>query len=158
MPPIPFIGGGVGGFLAKAAGGSPVDVIAYSSGGLFVRAYLSGILPPNCCGYLVTGNPSPPIHPLIRKLVLIASPNFGIAVQLYPQLGRDFSAIGPMLGQEGNEALPLSESIWKLDTWNARSDDLRGIDTVAIAGNGDSAQATDGLVSVNSASVGVTLH
>jgi hypothetical protein len=166
MPPIAFVGGGagvgnnLGSFLTKVAGSGQVDVIAYSSGGLFVRAYLSGILPQNAGGSLNTSNPNPAIHPLIRKLVLIGTPNFGIATQLFPmpllhgdhgayyQLPSTLSQLLPL------EVFPLSFSIWSLETWNQRGDDLRGVDTVAIAGNGDSAQATDGLVSVNSASVG----
>jgi hypothetical protein len=97
--------------------------------------------------------------------VLIGSPNFGIATQLYPMelvnggaeshgSRYSFPPIAPMLGNNGGEVLPLSYSVWSLNTWNVRGDDLRGMDTVAIAGNGDSVQATDGLVSVNSASVG----
>jgi hypothetical protein len=94
-PYSPSGGLGLTAFLTKAAGSVKVDVIAYSSGGLFVRAYLSGILPPNRCGSLNTENPKPAIHPLIRKLILIGTPNFGIATP------------PPARRPEREEAIPL---------------------------------------------------
>jgi uncharacterized protein (TIGR03437 family) len=133
-----------------AAQGGRVDVIAYSTGGLFVRAYLAGLGDP--------GDPNKPLAAVsIRKLVLIGSPNFGIAAQLASGVNGGMingaSPIEQLLPNSG-EVLPWSPLIWRLNTWNQRGDDLGGVDTVAIAGKGDSVQATDGLVSVNSASVG----
>ncbi|HKD44109.1 MAG TPA: hypothetical protein VKD24_00515, partial [Candidatus Angelobacter sp.] len=67
-----------------------------------------------------------------------------------------YSPVDKMLASGGSEVLPGSYSLFELGTWNQRGDDLRGVDAVAIAGNGDTAHTTDGLVSVNSASISFT--
>jgi hypothetical protein len=83
--------------IAQAAASSKsgqVDVIAYSAGGLFVREYLAQVAPQNCCGSLNTSNLSAFAFDFrIRKLVLIGSPNFGIA-----GWRRDWAASQPTAG------------------------------------------------------------
>jgi uncharacterized protein (TIGR03437 family) len=116
-----------------------VDLIAHSMGGLIVRSYLAG---------LQSGSapPSPPSNPRIRKFVQIATPNFG-----------SFQATD-LLGSQTAEMIPGSAFLWNLATWNQRGDDLRGVDTLAIIGNGGTfgniSNASDGVVSLTSASLG----
>jgi hypothetical protein len=164
IPGLAEVGYNLGKFLdgIAATNKGPVDVIAYDSGGLFVRAYLSGMPPLGAIG--AGSSWAPVLHPDIRKLIFVGTPNFGVASQLAPlQLIPGSSAthgayydnqhIDQMLGQNSGEVLPGSTPIWRLATWNQRGDDLRGVDAIAIAGNGDATNATDGLVSVNSASI-----
>ena len=66
---IDRLGADLGQILAQF-GSSPVDVVAYSMGGLIVRAYLTGLNSSNA-------TVNPPAHPSIRKLVFIATPHFG---------------------------------------------------------------------------------
>ncbi len=123
------------GSFRNADGSVPlqVDVIAHSMGGLIVRAYLAG-------KGLQTG---PPAGPAIRKLVLVATPNFGL--------------IAPPIDTELSEMQIGSRFLWELGTWNQNSDDLRGIDAIAIAGSGGNtggrAAPDDGLVPVSSAAI-----
>jgi hypothetical protein len=139
-----------------------VDVVAFGTGGIYLRAYLAGLFPPICCGS-TANNPHdhPALSPPIRKLVMIGVPNFGIdtqaePLQMYAQDHGAYWTYPPInLPSIGLEILPGSSTIWKLATWNQRGDDWRGLDAIAIAGNGggDVTNANDGLVSVNSASV-----
>jgi uncharacterized protein (TIGR03437 family) len=130
-------------FLQKiAANGQQVDVVAYGAAGLFVRNCIAGLdgVPP------------------IRKLVLVGSPNFGIATQLASGInGGIVNGVTPvqrLLNLATDDILPWSNALWSLNNWNQRGDDLRGVDAVAIAGNGgNTTRASDGLVSVNSASL-----
>src|ERR1035438_7738020 len=46
-----------------------IDLVAFSMGGLIARAYLVGLQS--------TGTATPPVTPLVRDLILIATPNFG---------------------------------------------------------------------------------
>lgn len=113
-----------------------VDLVAHSMGGLIVRAYLAG---------LQNGAVSPPPNPEVRKVILIATPNFG-----------SFQAIG--VGVQTPEMVPGSPFLWNLATWNQRQDDLRGTDALAIIGNAGSyyapANKDDGVVSLTSGSLG----
>jgi uncharacterized protein (TIGR03437 family) len=140
IPPAGTIGWYLGQVFAKVTpAGGQVDVIAYSTAGLFIRSYLRG-------------NMTPPI----RKLVLIGSPNFGLATQLVSDHGMidGATSIQRLLNLGNDDVLPWSAFLWSLNNWNQRGDDLRGTDTVAIAGNGGTPdRATDGMVSVNSASL-----
>ena len=114
-----------------------VDVVAHSMGGLIVRAYLSGKTGFNPGVFL------PPPDPKIRKLIFVATPHFGLSSFVIDtetrqlQLGSDF--------------------IWQLATWNQGTDDLRGVDAMALAGNGGSSRNNggydDGVVPVTSASL-----
>lgn len=127
-----------------------IDLVGFSLGGLIARSYLAGLQPNES---LV-----PPFPTLVGKLVLIATPNFGsfVAENYYTYLAQ---------GTQSAELIPGSSFLWNLANWNQRSDDLRGVSAIAIAGNAgvylpslSSAiqlnSASDGLVSLTSASVG----
>ena len=114
-----------------------IDVVTHSMGGLIVRAYLAGLQ--------ADGSLLPPPNPRVRKLVLIAEPNFG-------------SFIAVNIGTQTAEMIPGSSLLWELATWNQGGDDLRGEDALAIIGNaGDwngRMNASDGVVSLTSGSIG----
>jgi hypothetical protein len=82
--------------------------------------------------------------------VEIATPNSGsfLAAQLAPSLP----------GTQAPELIPGSLFLWGLARWNQGSDDLRGVDALAIIGNAGFlnglSNASDGLVSLSSASLG----
>ena len=108
-------------------------------GGLIARSYLVGKQPG-------TEIFNPPPDSLVRKLVLIATPNFG-----------SFQATH--LGVQAPEMLGGSQFLWDLATWNQGRDDMRGVDALAIIGNAGrergSATVGDGVVALTSASLGV---
>jgi hypothetical protein len=118
-----------------------VDVVAHSMGGLIVRGYLAGLHS--------DGSITPPVNPGIRKLIEIATPNFGsfFAATLH----------APVTDLQTAEMLPGSRFIWNLATWNQRGDDLRDVDALSIVGNGGSwltlQNASDGVVAMSSASL-----
>ncbi len=125
-----------------------IDLIAHSMGGLIARAYLAGLQS--------NGLPAPPLNPRVRKLIEIATPNFGAFVAS----DLSFFAEG---GTQSSEMIPGSLFLWSLGTWNQLSDDLRGVDALAIIGNAGSccsflspawSNASDGVVSITSASLG----
>jgi len=123
--------------------GSPVtqvDLVTHSMGGLIARAYLAGLQS--------GGSFAPPANTRVRKLIEIATPNFG-------------SFLAPNIGVQTSEMYPGSTFLWSLGTWNQGGDDLRGVDAIAVVGNGDAplleyppANASDGVVTVTSASLG----
>ena len=127
------------------------DLVTHSMGGLIARAYLSGLQE--------NGSLQPPANDMVRKLILIASPNFGSF------LAANYSLITD-LGTQTSEMIPGSGFLWNAGTWNQRNDDLRGVDALAIIGNAgwweNSAllpttklsNASDGVVSLTSASLG----
>jgi uncharacterized protein (TIGR03437 family) len=122
------------------ADGSPVtqvDLVAHSLGGLIARAYLSGLQ--------ADGSLNAPLSPKIRKLIELATPNFGsFQAHLFPST-------------QTSEMVPGSVLLWTLATWNQRLDDLRGVDALAVIGNGGTApqsNESDGLVSLTSGSLG----
>jgi uncharacterized protein (TIGR03437 family) len=158
-PSIEALGAGFGKFLAtlRYTNGTPVpqvDVVAHSMGGLIVRAYLSGKQD------VAAGVPAtftPPEAAAIRKAVFIATPNFGTAVAAV--LGTD---------NQTKEMSPGSQFLFDLNTWNQGTDDLRGIDALAIAGNGGTGAESsisgspspgfdDGVVQLTSASIGFAI-
>ena len=128
-----------------------IDVVAFSMGGLIVRAYLAGLQ--------TNGALTPPANPLVRDLVLIATPNFGSLPrgELYLQHSRRLHA-------ERAEIIPGSSLLWNLATWNQRIDDLRGVNAIAVIGNAGLynsnltgvtlGNASDGVVTLASASLG----
>jgi uncharacterized protein (TIGR03437 family) len=127
-----------------------IDLVGHSMGGLIARAYLAGLQPNQ--SYI------PPVNTLVRKLVLIATPNFGSFVAF-----NNLNTIGS--ATQNAELVPGSAFLWNLATWNQYGDDLRGTDAIAIIGNAGSyspdlsmssvlANASDGLVSLTSASLG----
>jgi uncharacterized protein (TIGR03437 family) len=153
---IETLGAAFGKFLGtlRDTNGAPVpqvDVVAHSMGGLIVRAYLSGKQD------AAAGTPaafSPPAAPGIRKAIFLATPHFGTAVASL--LGSDTQTKEMSLG---------SQFLFDLNTWNQGTDDFRGVDALAVAGNGgtgfESAQAgtsligfDDGVVELTSASIG----
>ncbi|MDQ6708814.1 MAG: hypothetical protein M3Z85_22875, partial [Acidobacteriota bacterium] len=113
-----------------------VDVVAHSMGGLIVRAYLSGKTA--TAGVFV-----PPPDPKIRKLIFVATPHFGLT--------------SFVIDTETRQLQIGSDFIWDQATWNQGTDDLRGVDAMALAGNGGSSHGNggfdDGIVPITSASL-----
>lgn len=113
-----------------------VDVVAHSMGGLIVRAYLAGLQP----GDLAL---TPPVNTKIRKVVFIGTPHFGTnAFSLFTSFGIQTSEME--IG---------SAMLFDLATWNQGTDDLRGVDAIAIIGNGGTSHYDDGLVPLSSSSL-----
>jgi len=149
-PAIETLGAAFGTFLAglKYTDGtavSAVDVVAHSMGGLIVRSYLSG-------KQTTPEKFNPPASPLIRKAIFIATPNFGT--------GLASTVLGAGVSDaQLQEMASGSLFLFDLGTWNQDSDDLRGIEAIAVAGNGGTGLATtpgfdDGVVALTSASLG----
>ena len=144
-PTIEDLGTALGNFLAGLhyVGGMPVeqvDVVAHSMGGLALRSYLSG--KQNTSGMF-----QPPAQVDVRKVVFLATPHFGTGVALP-------FGVTPQL----SELASGSKFLYDLGTWNQGTDDLRGVDAIAAAGNGGTGQATmagfdDGVVALTSASL-----
>ncbi len=116
-----------------------IDVVAFSMGGLIVRAYLAGLQ--------TTGALTPPASTLVRNLVLIATPNFGSF------LAANFTNNIPT-GSQSAEMIPGSSFLWNLATWNQRVDDLRGVNAIAVVGNAGSYISNVTGVSLGNASDG----
>jgi uncharacterized protein (TIGR03437 family) len=115
-------------------------------GGLIARSYLAG---------KQNGSPAifaPPANPGIRKFILLATPNFGTGIA--NKLGADT--------QTGEMAVG-SQFLFDLNTWNNGTDDLRGVDALAVAGNGGTGREStipgfdDGVVTLTSASLSFAL-
>jgi uncharacterized protein (TIGR03437 family) len=153
--PIETLGNDLGTFLnsiqyTNGAQVPQVDLVGFSLGGLIARAYLAGLQPTE----LLT----PPTNTLVRNMVLIASPNFGSFVA-----GNYATEIE--IGTQSGELVPASSFLWNLATWNQRTDDLRGVNAIAVIGNAgeylpnlssgiENNNASDGIVSLSSASLG----
>lgn len=129
--------------------GQPVtrfDLIGHSMGGLIARSYLVGLQS--------DGSLRPPADHKVRKLIQIATPNFGA------YLAEGWGWLGP----QTNQLIPGSPFLWNLATWNQGGDDLRGVEALAIVGAGGSkggsgsppARGGDGVVSISSAALGFT--
>ncbi len=125
-----------------------IDLVAFSLGGLIARSYLAGLQPDESL--------APPASTLVGNMVLIATPNFGSFVA-------GINSIVIPAGTQDAELLPGSSFLWNLANWNQRTDDLRGINTIAVIGNAGTYtslsgtvldNASDGLVSLTSASAG----
>jgi uncharacterized protein (TIGR03437 family) len=140
-PTIEEIGQAFGNFIQNLAA-PQVDVVAHSMGGLILRAYLAGKLP--------GGGFAPPSDTRIRKAILLGTPNFGALalVSLFVTASADIQLI---------QLLPGSPFQWQLNTWNQGSDDLRGIDAIAVVGNlagtGAAPNTSDGAVPLTSGSL-----
>jgi uncharacterized protein (TIGR03437 family) len=160
IPSIETIGNAFGQFLGslKYVNGSAVptvDLVAHSMGGLIVRSYLSGkqtLLTP---GSASTFNP--PATPGIRKAIFLGTPHFGTFLANY--LGSDVQTQEMSLG---------SQFLLDLNGWNQGTDDLRGIDALAIVGNGGTGAESilagntvsnfdDGVVALTSSSIGFAI-
>ncbi len=126
----------------KYADGTPVpavDIIAHSMGGLIVRSYLEG--------KQLDGTYTPPPTPPVRKIIFLATPNFGTPIPL-----------GFSFDKQLEELAEGSAFLFDLNTWNQGTDDLRALSVLAIAGEGGTAtpglQAfDDGIVPLTSASL-----
>ena len=151
--PLETLGNDLAAFLQSITydNGTPVtqiDVVAHSIGGLIVRSYLAGLQ--------TNGTLTPPANTLIRKLVLIATPNFGSFV------AENFAGI-INAGTQSAELIPGSAFLWNLSMWNQHVDDLRGVNAISVIGNAGTytsnlsgaslANASDGIVSLTSASM-----
>ncbi len=118
-----------------------VDVVTHSMGGLVLRSYLSGKQD-------TAGTFQPPAATHVRKAVFLASPNFGTPIA---------SLLG--VSTQVDEMASGSAFLFGLATWNDATDDLRGVDAVAEAGNagsggtGNPAGFDDGVVPLTSASL-----
>jgi uncharacterized protein (TIGR03437 family) len=152
-PPIETLAAAFATFLAglKYDDGKPVDVVdvvAHSMGGLIVRSYLSG-------KQTTAGAFQPPEPTHIGKAVFVATPNFGTGIA---SLALGAGGSDPQL----QEMASGSAFLFELGSWNQDSDDLHGVDAVAVAGNGGTGRATtpgfdDGVVALTSASLGFYL-
>jgi uncharacterized protein (TIGR03437 family) len=134
-----------GQFLTRVSA-PQVDIVAHSMGGLIVRAYLAGMQP--LLSPATTYTFRPPLDPRIRRAIFIATPHFG------------FEEVSTLIGTDAQlaEMRQGSSFLYELTRWNQGSDDLRGIDSIAIVGNSGTGAApllgnTDGIVSINSASL-----
>lgn len=153
--PIEILGNDLGEVLdlIQYDTGAPVrqvDLVTHSMGGLIARAYLTGL---QTNGVLL-----PPTPTKIRKLVQIAAPNFGAFLAAI-----GYGDVGNTIGTQAMEMIPGSAFLWELNKWNQGTDDLRGIDALAIVGDqgewlngtGTAGQnLSDGVVSITSASLG----
>lgn len=96
-----------------------VDIVAHSMGGLIVRSYLSG-------KQADRGVFTPPVGVPIRKAVFLATPFFGAVAATLPGAPSDIQT---------QQMLPGSQFLFDLATWNQFTDNLRGIDAIAVAAN-----------------------
>lgn len=146
-PPIEQLAAEFGSFLSglRYDDGQPVasvDVVAYSMGGLVVRSYLSG-------KQVDVARFSPPPAIPVRKLIFVATPHFG-------------TGLGLGLDRQVEQLTAGSQFLFDLATWNQGTDDLRGVDALAVIGNGGTGTATvfptaqgfdDGVVTLMSGSL-----
>jgi uncharacterized protein (TIGR03437 family) len=144
-PTIEDLGTSLGSLLTslRYADGQPVDqvdVVAHSMGGLVLRSYLSG-------KQNTASSFAPPEATHVRKVVFLATPHFGTGLgQLLPS------------NNQVKELTSGSRFLFDLGTWNQGTDDLRGVDAIAAAGNGGTGSAVmpgfdDGVVALSSASL-----
>ncbi|HTA45887.1 MAG TPA: hypothetical protein VK789_25755, partial [Bryobacteraceae bacterium] len=147
-PSIEALGIAFGKFLAglqynDGSAVTQVDVVAHSMGGLIVRSYLAGKQDVTPSVF------TPPAAVPIRKSIFLATPHFGTAIA--NDLGTDTQTGEMKLG---------SQFLFDLATWNDNNDDLRGVDALAIIGNGGTGSESmtsgfdDGVVTLTSASIG----
>lgn len=142
--PIEQLGRALGDYLSnlRYADGTPIpqfDLVAHSMGGLIARSHLAGIQS--------DGTASPPTNHKTRKLVFLATPNFG-----------SFQSAKAAGDVQAREMILGSAFLWNLASWNQGRDDLRGADALSIVGNAGSWYSPggldDGVVSLTSASLG----
>jgi uncharacterized protein (TIGR03437 family) len=139
-PPIEEVANVLRRLLAplRYEGGEPVrevDIIAHSMGGLILRSYLSG--------KQTNGTFVPPPTTRVRKAIFIGTPHFGTHVAT--STNADVHVRQMSLG---------SSFLFDLATWNQGTDDLRGVDSLSIAGTGGRTEpGSDSVVSLSSASI-----
>lgn len=155
-PTIEALGLAFGKFLAglQYTDGTPVtqvDAVGHSMGGLILRSYLAG---KQDTGTIAPASFVPPAAPLIRRAVFLGTPHFGTAIA--GVLGVDIQTA---------EMTPGSSFLFNLNSWNQGTDDLRGIQAIAVSGNGGTGQESsingvnnpgfdDGIVTLTSSSLG----
>jgi len=150
-PTIEALGLAFGKFLAglQYTDGTPVtqvDAVGHSMGGLILRSYLAG---KQDTGTTAPASFAPPAPPLIRRAVFLATPHFGTTIAGI--LGVDIQT---------SEMTPGSPFLFNLNSWNQGTDDLRGIQAIAISGDGGTGQESgtvgfdDGIVTLTSSSLG----
>ena len=98
-----------------------VDVVVHSMGGLILRSYLAGKDPSS-------GAFAPPATVPVRKVIFLATPHYGTGIA--------FSATFFGTNAQTDELSSGSRFLWDLNTWNQGTDDLRGVDALAVIGNG----------------------
>jgi uncharacterized protein (TIGR03437 family) len=150
-PPIESLGASFGTFISNlrysdGTAVQQVDVVAHSMGGLILRAYLAG-MQTNGAGFSF----NPPTTPAVRKAVLLSAPNFGSPAAAI--FGTDVQTQELSNGSTFNFALA---------TWNQGTDDMRGIDALAVAGNAGAFLVNgqpdgDGVSSLTSSSIDFAL-
>jgi hypothetical protein len=148
VPPIEDLGRALRSKIESLAeaGYPEVDLIAYSMGNLIVRACLAG--KENEDGVF-----KPPLNARVRKAVFIAGPHFGV------DLPAETRALihGPLTALDVQRRAMVSGGrfLWDLATWNQGTDDLRGVDAIAIVGDGEDIgnEPGDGSVTISSASI-----
>jgi uncharacterized protein (TIGR03437 family) len=121
-PPIEMLARAFGEFLGRIRyqDGEPVaqvDVVAHSMGGLVVRSYLAG--------KQSGGGFAPPPDPPVRKVVFLGTPHFGSSL----------TSLSPQPDPQLDQLRPGSDFLFELATWNQGTDDLRGVDAIAVLGN-----------------------
>ena len=150
-PTIEALGLAFGKFLAglQYTDGTPVtqvDAVGHSMGGLILRSYLAG---KQDTGTIAPASFTPPATPMIRRAVFLGTPHFGTTIA--GVLGVDIQTA---------EMTPGSSFLFNLNSWNQGTDDLRGIQAIAISGNGGTGQESgmvgfdDGIVTLTSSSLG----
>jgi uncharacterized protein (TIGR03437 family) len=120
-----------------------VDIVVHSMGGLVLRSYLNG--KQNAAGVF-----QPPATTHVRRAVFLATPHFGSGVAIL------FGIPTPQV----QELASGSRFMFDMATWNQGTDDLRGIDAIAAAGNAGTGLGLgtlpgfdDGVVALTSASL-----
>ncbi len=139
-PRIEVLGEKLGEFISmlkQTDGGAvaQVDIVGFSMGALVARSYLAG-------KKVAAGTFEPPVDPKVRKLILVASENFGAPLANLINIGEQIPQLKP-----------ASLFTWELNTWHQGYDDLREVDALAIAGTGGAQGATDGVAPLPGASL-----
>jgi len=117
-----------------------VDLITHSMGGLIARAYLSG--------KQSGGGFKPPATHQVRKLIMMASPNFGLLDIVLLAADKDAQILAMTSG---------SDFLWDLASWNQGFEDLRQVDAIDVVANRGSGGTSDGVVPATSASLSAIL-
>ncbi len=132
QPTIEEIGEALGNF-AEEAGLEEFDAVGYSMGGLVLRTYLAG--------KQADGGWRPPEKVRLRRVVFLATPHMGAIAQA-----------GGLVGEEADVQQAAmfqgSDFLGDLASWTQPTRQLRGVEAVAVAGDGGPSRAHDGVVSL----------
>lgn len=132
QPTIEELGVALGKFVEEA-GLKEFDAVGYSMGGLVLRAYLAGKQP--------EGGWRPPERVRIRRAVFLATPHMGAVAQAGALVGREAD------GQQ-RAMFQGSSFLGELAGWTQDSRQLRGVEALAVVGDGGPSRAHDGVVSL----------